>query len=507
MSGNAKVLSGLMERRALEIAFGELASITSPTLQVERAQEIARQGDAALHVLLSFLDTSDPQLRGGLGQVAARLPREEVVPALLGVARSREQSEQARLTALSILDRFLHEPADETLLGGLANPEALAQQSIREVLHEMARNPFSVIEYLNQLAEQPPEVARMILDAIPSMPASPDLVTLLRMLAQGDDAFLAQGALEQLGRTRTEDAALALSCLAATLLPQRALLAERGLRKLRLGGVSPPNTDTESESLGWRALLSPLNGAGYQVIWFVGRSSLRDHGTLFSVLTHDPEGIVGSFGSAEVPLKALPPQQPLGALHTVAQSAEMPPITFLEVTFDAGRQAVRKALELNWQGGNPTPPEYRLLNPLIWSTRFSPEAGLPAIPPAREYTPAEMIKVLQHPAFASWLWQDPTLIEAARELGPQPSKEARRASVTKLASSKFTPDVIASYQRRMRAMARWLAMAAQPEMAAYAQALSDQLGTGEPADSPFVRRLIRRGLDVVIVNSHLKNLI
>ena len=506
MSGNARVLTGLMERRALEAAFSELAGITSPTLQVERAQEIARQGDAALHVLLSFLDTSDPQLRGGLGQVAARLPREEVVPALLHVARSRERSEQARLTALTILDRFLHESVDETLLGGLANPEALAQQSLREVLHEMARSPFSVIEYLNQLAEQPPEVARMILDAIPSMPASPDLVTLLRMLAQGNDAFLAQGALEQLGRTRTVDAALALSCLAATLPPQRAPLADRGLRKLRLGGVSLPVTEAGADSLGWRALLSPLNGAGYQVIWFVGRSSLRAHGTLFSVLTHDPEGIVGSFGSAEVPVDALPPQQPLGTLHAVAQSADMPPITFLEVTFDAGRQTIREALELNWQGGNPTPLEYRLLNPLIWSTRFSPEPGLPAIPSARECTPAETIKVLQHPAFAGWYWQDPALIEAARKLGPEPSQEARRAAVTKLAISKFTPEVIASYQRRLRAMARWLALAAQPEMAACAQALGDQLGMGEPVGSPFVRRLIGLGLNMAIINSHLKNL-
>jgi hypothetical protein len=508
MSGNARVLTGLMERRALEAAFSELADIKSPTLQIERAQEIARQGGAALHVLLTFLDTSDPQLRGGLGQVAARLPREEVVPALLHVTRSREQSEQARLTALTILDRFLHESVDETLLGGLANPSALAQQSLREVLHEMARNPFSVIEYLNQLAEQPPEVARMILSAIPSMPASPDLVTLLRMLAQGEDAFLAQGALEQLGRMRTVDAGLALSSLAATLPPQRAQLAERGLRKLRLGGVSPPNTDTEGSSLGWRALISPLNGEGYQVIWFVGRSSLRDHGTLFSVLTHDPEGIVGSFGSAEVPVDALPPQQPLGTLQAVAQSADMPPITFLEVTFGAGRQAVREALELNWRGGSPAPPEYRLLNPLIWSTRFSPEAGLPAaIPPAREYTPADTIKVLHHPAFAGWFWQGPALIEAARELGPQPSQEARRASVMKLASSEFTPEVVASYQRRLRAMARWLALASQPEMAARAQALADQLGTVEPADSPFVRHVVGLGLDIVIVNLHLKNLI
>jgi hypothetical protein len=507
MSGKAKVLTGLMERRALEAAFGELAEITSPTLQVERAQELARQGAAVLPVLLSLLETSDPQLRGGLGQVAARLTRAEVVPALLHVARSPEQSKQARLTALTILDRFLHEPVDDTLLGDLTNPEALAQQSLREVLHEMARNPFSVIEYLNQLAEQPPEVWLMIVNAIPSMPASPDVVTLLRMFAQSEDASLAHSALEQLGRIRTADAALALSCLAAILPPQRAQLAERGLRKLRLGGVAPPGTDISGNSLGWRALISPLNGAGYQVIWFIGRSTLRDHGTLFSVLTRDPDGIVNSFGSTEVPADALPPQQPTGTLHTVAQSADLPPITFLEVTFDAGRKAVREALELNWQTDNPTPLEYRLLNPLIWSTKLDPEAGLPVIPAGREYTPAQAIKVLEHPAFASWFWQDPALVEAARGLGRQPNPEARRDHITMLANSRFTSDVVTCYQRRLRAMARWLALASQPEMAARAWAVAEHLGTGEPADSPFVRRLIGLGWDITIVDLHLKNLI
>jgi hypothetical protein len=505
MSGKARVLTGLVERRALEAAFGELANITSPTLQVERAQEIAGHGTAALPVLVSFLDTSDPQMRGGLGQVAARLPRSQVVPALLQVARSREQSEQARLTALTILDRFLDEPVDETLLGGLRSPEALAQQSLREVLHEMTRNPFSVIEYLSQLAEQPPEVWRMIVDAIPSMPATPDLVTLLRMFAQGEDRTLAQSALDQLGRMRTPDAALALSCLMVTLPPQRAALAERGQRKLHLSGVSVPYTEPGGGSLGWRSLISPVNGAGYQVVWFVGRSSLPDHGTLFSVLTRDPDGIVGSFGSTEVPVEALPPQQPTGSLHRIAQSAEMPPIILLEAPFDAGRQAVREAQELNWQSGSPTPLEYRLLNPLIWSMPLDPgpQPSLTSTAGGR----AEALDILDHPAFAGWIWQDQALLDAALGLGPHPGPDELQAGITELARSGFTPEVVASYQRRLRSMARWLALASETEMAARVWTVSEHLSTGEPADSPFVRRLIDLGLHIAFINLHLKNLI
>jgi hypothetical protein len=494
-----------MERRALEIAFGDLANITSPALQIERAQEIARQGSMALPVLLSLLDTDDPQLRGGLGQVAAHLPRGEVVPALLQVARSHQRGEQARLTALTILDRFLHEPVDEGLLRGLTSPGSLAQQSLREVLHEMGRNPFSVIEYLNQLAEQPPEVARMILDAIPSMPPTADLVTLLRMFAQDDNESLARAALELLGRMRSSDAALALSCLAATSPAPLAQLAERGLRKLQLGGIPLPTADAGAAA-GWRALLSPLNGAGYQVIWFIGRSTLRDHGTLFSVLTRDPDGIVSSFGSTEVPAEALPEPRPAGTLHTIAQEKDMPPITLLEVAFDEGRQAVREALEMGWRAGTPTPLEYRLLNPLIWSTRLGPKPALPALSEKQELTPADTAEVLQHPALATWFLQDPALLEAARELGRHPDPKARQARVTRLANETFTPDMIATYQRRLRTMARWLALAARPEMAARAQSLAAQLGTGVPADSPFVRHLVSLGLDIAFIGIHLENL-
>jgi hypothetical protein len=138
---------------------------------------------------------------------------------------------------------------------------------------------------------------------------------------------------------------------------------------------------------------------------------------------------------------------------------------------------------------------------------LDPEAGLPVIPAGREYTPAQAIKVLEHPAFASWFWQDPALVEAARGLGRQPNPEARRDHITMLANSRFTSDVVTCYQRRLRAMARWLALASQPEMAARAWAVAEHLGTGEPADSPFVRRLIGLGWDITIVDLHLKNLI
>jgi hypothetical protein len=166
---------------------------------------------------------------------------------------------------------------------------------------------------------------------------------------------------------------------------------------------------------------------------------------------------------------------------------------------------VREAQELNWLSGTPAPLEYQLLNPLIWSTPLGPEPEVPWISTA--CISDEAGDMLDHPAFAGWFWHDPALLEAALGLGERPSPEKRQASVTGLARSKFTPEVVACYRRRLRSMARWLALASEAEMAARAWTVAEQLGTGEPADSPFVRRLIDLGLDIAFINLHRKNLL
>ncbi len=82
MTGNSKVLTGLMERRALEASFTALSEATSAAELAHQADEIAKSPRAALPILIARLDTEDPQLRGGLGEVAKRLDREGVVGAL-----------------------------------------------------------------------------------------------------------------------------------------------------------------------------------------------------------------------------------------------------------------------------------------------------------------------------------------------------------------------------------------------------------------------------------------
>ncbi len=85
------------------------------------------------------------------------------------------------------------------------------------------------------------------------------------------------------------------------------------------------------------------------------------HGQLLSLLCRDPDGIVATFGSSEVPADHLPPALPLGAEYVIRQEEESEPVRLLEVPVDAGRQAVRAALELNWAAGRLPPPEDSLL--------------------------------------------------------------------------------------------------------------------------------------------------
>lgn len=501
MSSDSKVLTGFLERRALAAAFAELAGLTAPDEVAARADEIAAHGPAAIATLLTVLDTEDAQLRGNLGQVAKRLDRDAVIAALRGVARGPGYNDRARVTALTLLERFLDVPVDETLLAGLQNPDAVAQQSLRELIFAMEREPAAILEYLSQLAQQPPDAAQMILDAVPLMPPNPHLVSLLRMLAQGENRAWAQEAIAQLGRMRMPEARSALNALTAVLPPELATLAERGARKLMMSGVREMDT-LAAEGATWRALVSPVDGFGTQLIWFLRQEADQATGTLLAVLCSDLEGIVGSSGLASAPQTALPPPQPLGSIYYHQPATGWSSIPLLEAPWAVGREAVQRALACHWAAGTVPPLEFRWLNPLIWAPRTS-DVEI-ASPPPDTHAPAEIAALLDHPAFNGWLWHNEAVSAASRRLSWRPDAVGRAEQITRLATAQFGPDVLASYQRRLTAMAQWLALAGQAEAAALAASAAAHLAETPPAQSLFVRRLIGAGLDAATINLRLQ---
>jgi hypothetical protein len=141
--------------------------------------------------------------------------------------------------------------------------------------------------------------------------------------------------------------------------------------------------------------------------------------------------------------------------------------------------------------------EYRMLNPLIWELGPLPEM---ADPDPADYSPAECAAVLDHPAFVSWFWQAPPVYEAAGQLNRRPTLSERTATVSALLDKHFGDALVASYNRRLTAMARWLALAQQPQAAALAQQCGLHLYGMRPSEVPFLQRLASIGLDVAITN-------
>jgi hypothetical protein len=517
MDSKSKVLTGLLERRALEADFQRLTTLTDPEQQAEHAARIAGRGQAALTVLTSMLDTEDPQLRGGLGQVAVLLPREQVVPALRAVAKTGERS--AQITALILLERYLGEPPDDSTVAALGDPENIALQSLRELVQAMDADPSSIIEYLVQLGQQPPDVPYMILRAVPKAGSSPHLITLLRMFAQDPDQTLAREALDQLGRMRSAAAARALASLAATLPPPQAVLAERCNRKAMMSGSARQEPELcapfDAPDHEWRVLLSALDGSGSQTVMFIGIKEYdAESRIVFSVIVDEDDGIQSAYGSLAAPMTYPSANAKLPAVYAIQKGDTL--TWFAETSLRVGRQALRESLALNWGRRSPSPLEYRLFNSLVWLAEDAtsaaaeadaePDAGPKAQRPVRdaqsEAPGAIAISgLLDHPAFADWRWPigEAFLSEVCAVVQEQPgaSGSCRSELITRIAQTEFGAQAKERYARRLQKMRGWLILAGAPDAAAAADAASSEFQQNPAEESLFVRRLIGRSIDAV----------
>jgi hypothetical protein len=508
MTAESKVLTGLMERRALEAEFARLTAMTDSVEQEQQAAAIAAHGHAALTFLLSLLDTDDPLVRGRLGLVALHLPREEVVAALRSAAggtgaRPHTDVDRVRISAVIILDRFLDEPVDELTAAGAGDPDRVAHQSLQELSRAMQQDPISILEYLAQLAQQPPDVPHMLLAAIPESGNGWQMMALLRMFAQEHDQTLARGALEQLSRIRSQAAAQALTSLAATLPPPLAVLAERGRRKVRMSlgagraELEPDPAPWHAPDCAWRVLVSPVEGAGTQLVWFVGQTGEDTAAVSLVVITDATSGLRYTALRQEADILKLPPPADSGTLHRVKAGGGHD-VLLLEVSLQVGRQLIREALALHWAQGTLPAVEYRLFNPLIWLTEPLPgadldtiETNVPDIEPAPE--PAAIAGLLDHPAFATWFWP-PSEFSPGQITEP----EARASLITDIARTQFGPEIKAGYAKSLQKMARWLLLAGEIEAAAVAQAAATDVQVQPAEESIFLRRLIGIGIDFAL---------
>ncbi len=499
-----KIITTLRQRRWIESEIQHMLEARTEAEFMERAIRVAGSGQQVIPVILSSLDTSNSQLLGVLGTISTYLEADEIASALRRVAMAPERSDRERMAALMILDRFLEEELEEELFGGLQNPQEVAVQSLVEMLNEVEENRFILLEYVYALKEQPLEIVRVIMDTMRGLEGERTIEP-LRLLAQDERRPVAQEAIYLLGTIRSPRAVKALQTLSPTVAPDFQPLVERSVRKLSLSGV--PVEPLPPPDQHWRALISPVDGQGNQSLWFIYHAPPQKTCRFLAVLLDDHLGLKSAFGDEEAPTERFPARKPVGVVHffTMAETGLM----MLETDFEYGRRLVLEGLQRNWATGTPLPPEYCLLNDLLWrydcpETLYRPQ--LPVLEGQPGHTVEEMLPyttaLLDHPAFANWFLQSELVYRATVKMLTQPSWEGDafqgKEGLEYLIKSYFDDTTVALYRSRLEAMSEWLTRAQDDQMARLALVAALALDEVPTENHPLLVRLIERELKSII---------
>ena len=497
MSAGQKIITTLRERRQIEEDLRKMPDSRSEVEFRRRAQRIASLGSQVIPAIVGSLDRADARLLAAMGAVATYLDHDEISLALRQAVLQQGHTDQGRVGAMTILERFLGEEPDEKLLSSLSDPEAVALSSLEEVLAHAESNPAILAEYVQGADRQEPDIVlaviRTLLDA-----GDRRTVELLRLMAQDVRDEIAAEALQGLGGLNLAEAAAALQTLIPVVAADLRPLAERALRKLQFSGV--PIRPLPSPEPGWAALISPVDGLGRQNVWFMRGSRSAGHVRFLNVLLNDQAGAVEAVGHSHVPAEILPPQRPPGYVHDIALPGGPEIMLMVEASFDVGRRLVLDALVHNRETQIPVAAPLRLLSPWLWDV-----GGADALPPRRlpRLTAEDGVliagsgRLLEHPAFATWTVHSEAVLQAGEEALHQPGwdleVQAKRLAAELLAE----PLALEVLSRRLEAMSEWLLLAGEEDQARLALVAAQSLAGGAPGqaqDHPLLQALARRDL-------------
>jgi hypothetical protein len=512
-----KVITKLLERRQIEAGLRQMREASGDLELRWHAQRIAALGTEVIPAIIGNLDEADARMVTAMGTVALFLDREEVVQALRHAVLTSRLTDQGRVGAMTILQRFLGQGLDEQLLKSLEDPEGVILSSLEDVLQQAAREPGTLVPYVEALDRQEPDrvlgVVRSLVevahwpDPLSSLPAgairgAPEpegVVTLLRMMAQDVRDEIAAAALDALGSLRLREAARALQSLLPAMAPHLQPVTERYLRKLQFSGVEV--SPLLSPEPGWRALVSPPGGRGEQSVWFLFQQNGEKEIRFLNVMLHDRAGAVEAVGHPQVPALMLPPRRKQGHVHDVALPDGSGVMLALEASFDLGRRLVRDALADNRETQIPVAGSLRLLSPWLWEVAGAddlPLRRLPDLGRTEETDPAgRSASLLGLPAFVGWSLRGELLLGAAEELLQSPGRDLDRW-VRRLADELFSnPEVLEAFQQRLTAMSEWLLLAGDEASSRLALVTARALAR-RPASQPFVQALVWRDLNLLV---------
>jgi hypothetical protein len=495
-TSQTKIITKLLERRQIEADLRQMAAATSELAFRRQAQQIAAAGSQVIPTIVANLDEADARLLTAMGVVSTFLDREKVIQALRQAVLQSRLDDRGRIGAITILERFLGQAPDDLLLESLGDPKGAAVSSLERVLGRSKEEPAILVEYVEGLDRQEPDVVLAVVRALQGMAALEEGaeaarrdIEPLRMMAQDVRAEIAEAALRALGGIDSTEAVAALQTLIPISMPELQPLAKRLLRKQQFRGA--PVSSLPRPQPGWRALASPPSGHGQQSLWFIlgdpGVSQVR----FLNVLLHDRAGAVEAVGHEQVLIQKLLPGRPVGHVHDVALPDGSGALLMLEIPFDLGRRLLLDALADNRETQIPVAGSLRLLSPWLWGAGGAgalPERQLPQGGVLAE-TDEATVRLLEHPAFGQWTLRSESMLRAVQSPGRD-----LEVSVWRLAAELFSnPEVGGIFGRRLKAMSEWLLLSG--DEAASRLALAAARGVERSAvDHPFVQALIRRDL-------------
>jgi hypothetical protein len=503
MPASQKIITKLRERRQIEAGLRAMLAVSSELEFRQRAQEIASLGSQVIPTLIGNLDRADARLLAAMGAVASHLDREEVIMAMRRAVVQPQRTDQGRIGAIAILERFLGQTPDDDLLASLSDPEGVAISSLEEVLDQAETSPATMIQYIEGLDQQEPHIVLAVMRSLQTSGSTSDpsgqpqrAIEPLRMMAQDVREEIAAEAVRTLGSMQLPEAARALQTLQPIVWPSVQPLAERLLRKLQFRGVTV--TPLPPADPRWRALISPFNGLGQQSVWFIQGSHQAEHARFLNILLSDRAGAVEAMGHTRVPIQMLPPRRSPGYLHDIVLPDGTGGMLMLEASFDVGRRLVLDALAHNLRTQIPVAGPLRLLSPWLWGAAGGdslPVRELPDLSREDKASPSASAQLLDHPAFVTWTARGEATFQAAEEILSHPSWDPE-LWIRRLTGELFgEPAMVKVLSKRLEAMSEWFFLAGDEYLARLALGASRSMLDSSPKDHPFLQAVVRRDLE------------
>ncbi len=483
-----KIISGFGERLALENDVRALADASNVFELERRARELAHQGDKVLNALLRQLDTHDAQMRGGLGLTAQYMDPMLIIPALRRVVADGRRSNNARLTAAMILQRYLDVELDPTLAQALPDSGEVARQSATEALTLAENEPLVMVEYAEQLLEESDEVIGTVIDVLMRM-EDPRRASLLMVIASYAGSAVVAHILPTLGAIRHPHSLYALLVLSHLVEPALRPAVERQVRKLQLAGVRPEATTS------LRVLWSPVNAQGQSLLQVILYHPQSESADFLALVLHDDMGIIHAEARMQIDPAELPQPAPKGYVHGIHTAGSHYVLRMLELDPEQGRDLLDTAVAQLREQDIPWPGELLVYGHWLWGDKIRkrPAAVSHELPaPASSDHDSDFQDLLKHRVFASWAWDVPDLQHLLQSEDAAFALE-KGSDAHQTISERLVAREAENLARRLEQQALWLTLANDTDAAALVLSARDAVLDAQ-VDHPFIQALAWRSL-------------